>query len=81
MSCRSCGAAVRFVTMAASGLSMPVDLKPHPEGTVRVFAGGTAEVLGGERLTAARSHGSLLYRSHFATCPAAGEWRRRGAAR
>jgi hypothetical protein len=76
--CRSCGAPVIWLRMRPSGKRMPVDAKAAPDGNV--FAdldAGIGVVLTGslDMLTPDEP----LYRSHFATCPHAGDWRRRAA--
>lgn len=85
--CRSCDAPIRWVTSAATGRAMPLDLEPTPAGNVMLHGGGeeeaaaVAEVLATDRLTRARAlaaAGTLdLYLSHFATCPDAATHRKK----
>ena len=69
--CNSCGAPVRWVVMTRSKKRCPLDAEPHPEGTFVVYLDG--------RQHYARPEEPLLdatgprYRSHFSTCPNAGE--------
>jgi hypothetical protein len=75
--CRSCGAAIRWLKIVPGGKSMPVDNEPHAEGNIIPGLGGTATVLSGAVLLAVRERkpDEPLYRSHFATCPDAEAWR------
>lgn len=84
--CRSCGAPVIWLTIAPGGRRMPVDAEPAEDGTVLAdLAAGAGVVLGRADVAQLRAdedeHGpearEPLYRSHFATCPQAGEWRKR----
>lgn len=80
--CKSCNAEIRWIKMKGTGKAMPVDAQPisysenmHP---------------GAEALTLVTEHGTIVrtqfdpdgdkvgYTSHFATCPAAEQFRRRG---
>lgn len=74
-SCKSCGATIRWVKMAGSGKSMPLDDVPSTEGTVAVER-GVAHVLSGLAIVA---YDGPLFVSHFASCPQANEHRRSGA--
>lgn len=78
--CSSCGAPLRWAR-TPGGASMPIDRDPSDFGTIVLEAGGTCRVLSdAERATLPR--GSLLYTSHFVTCPEAARHRaRRGARR
>lgn len=76
--CRSCDAPVVWCT-TDRGDRMPVDADPVPHGNIAVTPGprrSVATVLDGEEVVAARARGARLHLSHFATCPAAKEWRR-----
>lgn len=75
--CASCEAEVVWVISEATGSKMPVDAAPAPDGNLaltrkvdvgRVFARviGKDEAFAGQR-----------YKSHFVTCPHAGQWRGR----
>jgi hypothetical protein len=74
--CRSCGAPVIWVTMIETRKAMPLDAEPVPNGNIvvdwRHHAGAvlTAEELAGPDELGRR------YRSHFASCPQASEWRK-----
>lgn len=79
--CRSCGADVIWCLTVNDRL-MPVDVDPHPDGTVKVTDRAVstsrgryrrAEVLGPLEVHA---HDGPLHRSHFATCKHADRWRR-----
>lgn len=75
--CRSCGAPVRWVTVASTVgtwpyKAMPVDAEAVEGGNVEVAANGLAIVHGQPELDPQGPR----YVSHFATCPQAGEWRR-----
>lgn len=72
--CRSCGAAITW-TVTSRGKRMPVDAEPHPDGNIRIrhpLTGGPpqADVV-------PKGSEASLHRSHFATCPNAGQHRRR----
>jgi hypothetical protein len=69
--CRSCGAAIQWAITEA-GKKMPLDYVPDPNGRVVFVDRERVRVLGAEELTTAQR-----YTSHFATCPHAGEHRRR----
>lgn len=77
--CRSCHALIVWVEMR-SGERMPLDRDATPDGTIRESTNDRGfrffEVLTGGDLEAAHESGVPLYRSHFATCPDAAEWRR-----
>lgn len=77
--CRSCGAEILFIKLR-SGRTMPLDAKPIP---YRKEAGGKERLVtaGGEvvacttKIRDGEADGRG-YRSHFATCPSAQEWRK-----
>ena len=75
--CKSCGAAIVWVTMEGSGKAMPLDVTPSREmGTIVVSPDGkTGTVLSGLTLAAAKTEGRLAYLSHFASCPRAAQHR------
>lgn len=74
--CRSCGQKIIWTT-TERGKHMPVDAEPHPAGNItlipRADGGATAHVL--QKFESAG--GAALYRSHFATCVNAADWRRK----
>jgi hypothetical protein len=69
--CKSCDAPIRWVKMAATGKSMPLDVQRSASGNIvldeKTGLGGFA-LPGDER---------PRYVSHFATCPNAKQHRRR----
>ena len=84
--CRSCGAAVYFAK-TATGSTMPVDAEPSPRGNVQLrLRNGEvhAAVLDQEQAERLRLAAEVLGSplplrlSHFATCPNASSWRKRG---
>lgn len=75
-SCKACGAPVLWVESVKNEKPMPVDPLPHPKGNLlleKFGAGILAHVIPKSAPRPARAH-----RPHFATCPAAGQMRRRG---
>jgi len=76
--CSSCRAPIRWV-VTLGDKRMPLDVDPHPDGTVvrTVTRDGLvrARVLTGDQLPAQET----AYRSHFVTCPNAAQHRRRKA--
>ena len=67
-----------WLRIRPAGRSMPIDAEPAPDGNVSAnLTAGTGVVLSGALLEAVRSTDEPLYLSHFATCPHAGEWRRK----
>lgn len=74
--CRTCKAPMFWVEMRPSGKKNPLDEQPSEKGCVLVGGDGTARVLVGGELAAARSLGMKLYLSHYATCPDAKQWRK-----
>lgn len=75
--CKSCGAAIRWVVMEASGKRMPLDAEETAEGNIAISPlDGRAEVVTGARRRDLLTCGEPLYRSHFATCPHAAGHRR-----
>lgn len=76
--CRSCGASVVWVKIRPGGRAMPLDADPHPDGNVIVdLNAGAGVVLSTATLDIVREDtpDEPLYRSHFATCPHAKDWR------
>lgn len=77
--CKSCGASVIWaVTPAAK--PMPVDAEPVKDGNVQLEHRGDDMTPLARVLPVAKQFGKAgqLRKSHFATCPQAGKWRRRG---
>lgn len=80
--CRSCNATIVWCE-TATGKRMPVDAEPHEGGTlVLISEGAGTRVLalhfdsGDQRAERARALRQRRHRSHFATCPNAGQHRR-----
>lgn len=85
--CRTCGAEVIWARNPATGKNAPIDAEPPTDGgqgMVRLFL--RQGLVSFEVLTAYPAAKldptakSRLRRSHFATCPQAGAWRKRGVA-
>lgn len=74
--CRSCNAPITWLPTSA-GRKMPVDEDPTPDGNIAVDELGVAHVLTTNDLVMARMMGEPLYKSHFATCGQANDWRRK----
>lgn len=74
--CRSCDAAIEWVRTAKG--NMPLDLAPSPHGNVIVHSRDHVTVYKDPAAALAAGHRpETLRQSHFATCPSAGEWRKR----
>jgi hypothetical protein len=76
--CRSCGAAIYWVTMVPSMKPMSLDAKPAPGGNIERRKGknpNSRRWYGRVIPAADRELFALLYVSHFATCPDAKKWR------
>jgi hypothetical protein len=77
--CRSCGATIVWAE-TVSGVSMPVDAAPHPEGNVQLLQPDDprsppfATVYGKRKRP---PPGAELRMPHHSTCPDAEQWRRR----
>jgi hypothetical protein len=75
--CRSCDAAIVWAT-SSGGKPMPVDAEVSDDGNVELsmqpglFVGPVATVVTGPTL-----FGKPRRKAHFASCPAAEQWRRR----
>lgn len=72
--CRSCRAPILWGTTQA-GVPHPVDLEPNQEGNLVEEEDGRLRVIAGPLEVPS---GTVIYMSHFATCPHAGDWRKRG---
>lgn len=80
-SCRSCGAPLRWAK-TLNGKAIPLDAEPTSAGNIvlhdtRDPRSPQARVLAGADLLDARSEGTTLWLSHYATCPDSQKWRRR----
>lgn len=79
--CKSCGAEIRWILMR-TGKKMPVNPQKIPYKTVPIGKAGALTIITPDGKVA----GAVLdldsddygYESHFATCPNAGSFRRRG---
>lgn len=71
--CRACTAEIRFAK-TASGKSMPVDTKPSTDGNLVLFHEGGVLCSRAARLPADQLR--PRHKSHFATCPKAGDFRK-----
>lgn len=76
--CRSCFAPIIWAVNDHTGSRMPVDSEPVEGGNVILTWGRpgeapTATVLGRD---AASVSAQPLYKSHYATCPHANQWRK-----
>lgn len=69
--CNSCGAKIFFAKTPA-GKEMPIDLEPSIEGNIDLSSGEAVVVKRSDFFPVAP-----LYISHFATCPHAGQHRRK----
>lgn len=74
--CRSCHAAIRWVKMAKTGKSNPLDAQATDKGNIDVRDDGLAYYLTGDALANARAAKLPLYISHFATCVNAAQHRK-----
>lgn len=72
--CRACGGSIFFAPTAA-GKSVPLDAEPAANGNYRICDDGIARVV---KKDEAPSYSSLFI-SHFATCPDAQRFRKKGA--
>lgn len=96
VNCRSCSARVIWTVTnpeLKSGHPMMVDADPHPNGNILLARDPSIEhepgkpvpvratVMRPGQIAGARADGNVLYRSHFATCPHADQWRKGNAAR
>jgi len=71
--CASCSAPILWARSSATGKPMPIDAAPVADGNI-LLVGGLAVVLG--RLERDAVTTEPRYRSHFATCPSAGQFRK-----
>jgi hypothetical protein len=86
MNCRSCNAEIFWVKNAKSGKAMPLDLKPNPNGSIRVTGEPPNQIghymkleeIQQANLDAFKMRAVLLlYTPHFATCPDSNKWRKK----
>lgn len=57
---------------------MPVDAEAVEGGNILLPGDGTCTVLSGDELAEAKRIGSEMHKSHFATCPNAKDFRKKG---
>ena len=79
--CRGCGKPIAFIK-TANGKSIPVDPDPvwfEPMDEKEKFVTAEGEVQQGRTIETASTAGKMAigYRTHFATCPAAEDFRRK----
>jgi hypothetical protein len=73
--CRSCGAQIVWAQMLQSTKPIPLDPEPVERGNLEVVAHvGSVPVV---RLVPLAERHPGLFRTHFATCRDASDWRRR----
>lgn len=70
--CKGCGAEI-FWARTTAGSHMPVDAQPTPDGNVVIFTIQPLTV----QMVAVFDDNRPRFTSHFATCPKAGEFRKR----
>lgn len=75
--CRSCAAPVRWVTMEPSGKANPLDAEPVENGNIEVYVDKGQEMGRVVDPNEGRLFATLLYVSHFSTCPQSSDWRRK----
>lgn len=78
--CRSCAAPIRWAK-TLNGKAIPLNAEPDPAGNIALKDTGDpnaplARVLAGADLFDARTAGTELWLSHYATCPDGQKWRR-----
>lgn len=80
--CRSCRAPI-FFARTPQGRTMPIDQDPHPDGNMVVYdptpsfmKGTSLDGVGKLVRPAEESDPPPRWRSHFASCPSAGQHRR-----
>lgn len=72
--CKSCGAPIEWARTKA-GKSMPVDNDPAPDGTIELVDLPGKPPLAIVHGQPTDEYGEVRYRTHFATCPQANDWR------
>ena len=76
--CRSCHAPIIWGLSAKTGSRIPVNEEPHALGQLLLRPSPEHdEPLVYHASTTPPDEGEFHYVSHFATCPQAGDWRRR----
>ena len=74
--CRSCDAPIRWVRWQESRKIMPLDAEPASDGNV-VIVDGHTHGDGTPLVRTAKDGDAMRFKSHFATCKQAGDWRRK----
>lgn len=77
--CDSCHARIIWATSAKTLAAMPIDADPRTDGTIRLTERPGLPPLATVLSVEARFGVRRLYVSHFASCPQAASWRRRGS--
>ena len=84
VACKRCGAPMVWAKNPETGKALPIDAAPDANGNIALEVGyenGKADlfanVLTGDELEREPGGKRPLHKSHFATCPAASEFRRR----
>lgn len=70
--CKKCGKPMRWVD-TATGSHLPIDPDPVPDGNIMLLENGLCTIVPLEERAACVAP---LFKSHFATCPSASEFRR-----
>jgi len=70
--CKKCGRALRWVS-TVTGQRMPLDMEPSPDGSILLLPHDRCRVVPVEERAATIAP---LFKSHFATCPTAEEFRK-----
>jgi len=86
--CRGCGREIRWIRSTKTGKAMPVDAAAWPfipGGGPDTFITGDGRTVRGHRPTGKEIHDRIAtqmgYTPHWATCPAAGHFRKGGGER
>ena len=80
--CNSCGHAITWARSLSTGKRIPINAEEDPTGNVVLSGkigvdGVPIAIVAGARTIGQLPVDAVRYRSHFATCPHAGSWRRR----
>lgn len=77
--CKACQQPIRWAK-TITGKSMPIDPTPHDDGNIVIetWRGDHPSIIVFADADAVPANEPLRYRSHFATCPFADQFRKRG---
>ncbi len=76
--CRSCGATVLWAKVHITETPIPLDPDPVKDGNVVLLPKRPyVEVASTKQIAQAKKDGTLLYVSHFVTCPDQDKWKRK----